>query len=44
MDQPEFHLDAEDKFDAEGNLIDESTKEHLVKYLAKFEAHVAKFT
>lgn len=43
MGQPESHLNATDKFDAEGNLIDESTKEHIKKFLAKFEEHVARF-
>ncbi len=43
MGQPEFYLNATDKFDAAGKLTDESTKEHVKKYLAAFEAHVAKF-
>lgn len=43
MGQPEFHLNATDKFDAEGNLTDESTKEHIKKFLVKFQEHVAKF-
>ncbi|OGG71192.1 hypothetical protein A3F27_02785 [Candidatus Kaiserbacteria bacterium RIFCSPHIGHO2_12_FULL_53_13] len=44
MGQPEFYLNATDKFDAEGKLTDESTKEHVKKFLAAFEAHVAKIT
>ncbi|MCR4281016.1 MAG: NAD(P)H-dependent oxidoreductase [Candidatus Kaiserbacteria bacterium] len=43
MGQPEFHLNATDKFDAEGNLTDESTKEHIKKFLAKFQEHIAMF-
>ncbi len=43
MGQPEFYLNASDKFDAEGKLADESTKEHVKKFLTAFEAHVAKF-
>lgn len=44
MGQPEFYLNAKDKFDAEGNLTDEPTKEFIRKYLAKFGEHVAKFS
>ena len=42
LGQPEFHLNATGKFDDNGNLTDPTTKEYITKYLATFEAHVAK--
>jgi chromate reductase len=41
MKQPEMMIgSAGQKFDASGNLTDQSTKEHLQKFLATFVAHV----
>ncbi|OGG64038.1 hypothetical protein A3C18_00850 [Candidatus Kaiserbacteria bacterium RIFCSPHIGHO2_02_FULL_54_11b] len=44
MGQPEFYLNGSDKFDADMNLTDEKTKEHVTKYLAAFKAHVEKMS
>ena len=41
MKQPEMMIaSAAQKFDTNGNLTDQSTKEHLQKFLAAFVAHV----
>jgi len=43
MKQPEMMIaTAAQKFDANANLTDQSTKEHLQKFLAAFVAHVKK--
>lgn len=42
VDQPELHLGpAQNLFDAEGNIVDESTKELLTKALAALAEHAA---
>ncbi len=43
LGQPEFYLNGTGKFDADMNLTDEATKEHVQKYLAAFKAHVERF-
>lgn len=41
MNQPEVYVgNAENKFDTEGNLTDEKTREQLQKFLTRFIAHV----
>lgn len=41
LGQPEFYLGGADKkFDAEGNLTDDSTKEHIDKAIAAFTAFI----
>lgn len=43
LGNPEFYLSGADtKFDAEGNLVDESTKEHILKGYAAFLPFVEK--
>lgn len=44
MGQPEFHLNVTDKFDAEGNLTDETIKGDIHRFLETFQEHIAKFT
>jgi chromate reductase len=44
MPQPELLVfKAHEKFDAEGRLVDEATRTHLIRYLAAFQAWVALF-
>lgn len=43
MGQPEFYLNATEKFDERGNLTDAGTKTHIEKYLAAFQGHVGRF-
>ncbi|MES2023599.1 MAG: NAD(P)H-dependent oxidoreductase [Patescibacteria group bacterium] len=40
LGQPEFYLNASEKFDKEGNLTDEKTKEHIKKLLDVFGQHI----
>lgn len=43
MGQPEFYMGlAHTKFDAEGNLTDEDTKQHIGDHLTKFTAFIEK--
>lgn len=44
MNRPEIMVpSAHNKFDSQGQLTDESTREHLVKFLAAFQAYAARF-
>ncbi len=44
MQQPEFYLGfATEKFDQEGKLIDDSTKEHIIKFWNNFIPFIKKF-
>ena len=44
MGQPEFYFgNADQKFDSEGTITDEKTKQVLAKYLAAFKTHVEHF-
>ncbi len=45
MPQPELLVfKAHEKFDAEGRLVDESTRQHLQKFLAAFAAWIRRFS
>ncbi len=45
MPQPELLVfKAHEKFDAEGRLIDEATRQHLLKFLAAFAAWIRRFS
>ncbi len=43
MAQPEFYLNASKAFDEGGKLVDEKTKEFILKYLNAFEAWILQF-